>query len=181
MANAPSKIDLLNTVMDMVAEATGITRANVVPGNDNHGAPNALYATVLAITITGEGIDAQVARDAAEDDEVDLNIKGNRIGNFSVQIFRAGAADAIESLLSFGASSVGQYWLAQNNLTWKRASDTRNLDAVMGSKWEERRSVDVELKYTSTKVDTVKSLASAEVIFELTDSIDITDIEGVTP
>ena len=122
-----------------------------------------------------------MARDAAEDDEVDLNIRGNRIGNFSVQIFRAGAADAIESLLSFGASDIGQYWLSQNDLTWRKASDVRNLDAVMGSHWEERRSVDIELKYTSTRVDTVKSLESAEIIIELTDSIDITDTEEVTP
>ena len=180
MVNSPSHIDLLRSVRAMVAEATGIPNSNVIPGNDNHPAPNSLYATVLIISITGEGIDSEVARDADDDTETDLNIKGNRIGNFSVQIFRAGAADAIESLLSFGASSVGQIWLEENNLTWRKASDTRILDAVMGSKWEERRSVDIELKYTSTKVDTVNSLASAEINIELTDSIDTTETEEVT-
>ena len=181
MANVPTNINLLNAVMDLVAEATGITRANVIPGNDNAPAPNSLYATVLDVTVTGEGIDATVARDGLEDDEVDLNIKGNRIGNFSVQIFRVGAADAIENLLSFGASDVGQYWLSQNDLTWRKASDVRNLDAVMGSRWEERRSIDIELKYTSSRTDTVKSIDSAEITIELTDSIDITDTEEVTP
>lgn len=180
MTNSPTHIDLLNSVMALVSKATGIEISNVIPGNDNAPAPNSLYATVLVISITGEGIDSEIARDASDDTEIDLNIKGNRIGNFSVQIYREGAADVIESLLSFGASSVGQYWLEQNNLTWRRASDTRNLDAVMGGEWEERRSVDIELKYTSTKVDTVKGLASAEINIELTDSIDITETEEVT-
>lgn len=180
MANSPTHINLLNAVMALISEATGIERINVIPGNDNAPAPNSLYATVLAISITGEGIDSEVARDASDNTETDLNIKGSRIGNFSVQIYRSGAADAIESLLSFGASSVGQIWLQENSLTWRKASDTRNLDSVMGGEWEERRSVDIELKYTSTKVDTVKSLASAEIIINLTDSIDITETEEVT-
>lgn len=180
MANSPTYTNLLNAVMNLVAEATGIERSNVIPGNDNAPAPNSLYATVLVISIAGEGVDSEVARDASDDTETDLNIKGNRIGSFSVQTYRDGAADAIESLLSFGATSVGQIWLQENSLTWRKASDTRNLDAVMGSKWEERRSVDIELKYTSTKVDTVNSIASTEIIINLTDSIDITETEEVT-
>ena len=42
MANVPTHINLLNAVMDLVAEATGIARANVIPGNDNAAAPNSL-------------------------------------------------------------------------------------------------------------------------------------------
>lgn len=177
MANSPLHIDLLNAVMDMVSEATGVI---VIPGNDNHPAPNSLYATVLDISIIGEGIDATTARNASDPEEVDLSLKGSRIGNFSIQFYRAGAADAIENLLSFNASAAGQLWLCSNGFTWKKSSEVRNLDGIAGSKWEERRSVDVELKYMSTRVDTVKSLVSAEIIIEMTDSIDITETEEVT-
>ena len=179
MANDPLHVDLLRSVRAMIAEATGIAKKNVIPGNDNAPAPNSLYATVLAFSITGEGLDSEVPRDAEDETKTDLNLKGNRIGSFSIQFFRSGAADAVENLLSFGTSSVGQIWLEENNLTWRKASDVRILDDVMGSKWEERRSIDIELKYTSTRVDTVNSIASVEMEIKLTDTIDITEIEEV--
>jgi len=183
MANDPLKADLEKAVRALVAQATGLdVDTHVIPGNDNGPAPNELYASVLTITVIGDGIDSEVDRVVSGDPtQTDLEMKGSRIGVFSIQAYRTGAQDALETLLSYGASSVGQIWLAENGLTWRKAGDIRNLDSVMATKWEERRAMDLELKYTSTRSDRVNTLATVEIDIIMDDSITIEDTTEVGP
>lgn len=168
MAN-PAEAEISKAVRALVAQATGLdVDGNVIPGNDNHGAPLGLYATVLEIITGIEGIDSEVVRDSVTPNSFDLHSKGNRVASFSIQFYRDGAIDAMLDFLSYPSTSVGQIWLAENGITWKRTGDVRNIDSVMGSKYEQRRGVDVEIKYTASRVDTVNEIGSIDIEVNVT-------------
>ena len=107
MANTPTHATITAAVRGLVAEATGLDfDTAVIPADDNHSAPNGLYATVLASSIRQEGLDSESVSDNAGDDtKSDINIKGNRIGFFSVQFYRTGANDAVMDLFVNGLYS----------------------------------------------------------------------------
>jgi len=168
MANSPTISEVEVKVRALVAEATGIDSSLVIPANDNGPAPNSLYSTVLTSIVRQEGIDAEKVADNSGDDTLsDVTVQGNRIGSFSIQFFRSGAADAAMDFLLYPETSVGQIYLAEQGLTWRTHGDIRDIAAVMGSKFEERKQVDVEIGWVVTKVDEVNSLASADIDFNL--------------
>ena len=175
MAN-PTKIELADKVIAMVKAATG---EMVIPGNDNAPAPNGLYATVLLLDIEAVGVDSVVGRDATNPALVDITLKGTRIATFSVQFYRAGAQDALEKLLAFRMLPTGELWFDQNNIIWYTSSAVRVLDTVMGSMFEERRSIDIGMQYITTTTQTVNGIASAAINIEMSDSVDISDATEV--
>jgi hypothetical protein len=164
----PTEVTINDKVRELVAEASGIDINNVIPGNDSDPSPNNLYATVLEITTISEGIDSEVQRNSVTPNKVEMHSKGNRIGVFSVQFFRDGAADAIRNLAAWPSTSVAQIWLNENGITWKRLGDIRNIDAVIATKYEQRRSVDIEIRYTSLRIDTINQLDSVVIDVETT-------------
>lgn len=167
-------------VRAFVAEAAEIESKYVIPGNDNHPSPTVSYATVLNITKRGRGIDAEVARPGPGATEYTLNHSGVRHVIYSVQFYGSGAEDYIESLLSFPATTPGQIWLAENNLTWIIAGDIVNLDTVINSKFEIRRSVDITLSYQSTRQVVTNKLGSVEIDFNYSAETDINETLEVT-
>ncbi len=182
MANLPNSATIGAKVRALIAEATGIDPSAVIPADDNHAAPNGLYATVLRSTTRMEGLDSETVSDNSGDDtQSDIGIKGNRIGSFSVQFYRAGAADAVIDLIQYPVSSVGQIYMAGQGLTLRRMGEARDIKAIMGSKYEERQQIDIEIGWINTKTDTVNSLASAEITINTTaDGVDYTDNLEVT-
>ena len=163
----PLQNDLDVSVRAFVAEASGLDPSLVIPGNDGHPAPNDPYASVLEITEVGNGIDAEVVKPGVSDVTKNLRQVGSRTILYSVSFYKTGAGDAIKNLLSFPASTNGQIFLAQNDLTWVRSGTVRRLDSVMGSKFEERRQVDIELKYQSRReniINTISWISSTEGI-----------------
>lgn len=172
MANSPTYDALFVTVRHFVAEATGMLPKYVIPANDNAPAPNTFYATVLPINIRMEGLDSEVARDNDGDDtKSDLHIAGNRIGTFSVQFYRILGRDnpgeLALKLLAYPTTSVGQIYMAENNITWRKHGDILDIAAIMGSKFEERKGVDIEIGWMATNIDIVNALASAEITVNL--------------
>ncbi len=167
-------------VREFVSLASGLDSSLVIPGDDNHPAPNEPYATVENMITIGVGIDSEVPTDGPTTTETTLKHKGTRSISYSVQFFREGAADNAEGLLSYASTTLGQLFLAQNNLTWKRAGDVRNIGAVMGSKNEERRAVDIELRYISRRTIDINRIGSVEIDFTMSDSTDINEVIEVT-
>jgi len=183
MANLPLHATITSAVRALVAQATGLDFDDeVIPAYDNHSAPNGLYSTVLLSTIRMEGLDSESVSDNSGDiTKSDIGIKGNRIGFFSVQFFRAGANDAVQDLLQYPGSSTGQIYMAENGLTLRRMGDPVDIKAIMGSKFEERQQLDIEIGWINTKTDTVNSLASADITIKTTaDGVDYTDNLEVT-
>ena len=182
MANTPTHATISAAVRALVAEATGIASSAVIPADDNHPAPNGLYATVLASSIRMEGLDSETVSDNSGDDtQSDIGITGNRIGSFSVQFYRSGANQAILDMIQYPSSSVGQIFMAENNITLRSMGEGRDIKAIMGSKYEERQQIDIEIGWINTKTDTVNSLASANIDINMSaDGVDYVDNLEVT-
>ena len=182
MANLPLHATITAAVRALVSEATGIAGSAVIPADDNHPAPNGLYSTVLGSTIRMEGLDSETVSDNSGDDtQSDIGIKGNRIGFFSVQFYRTGANDAVMDLIQYPSSSVGQIYMAGQGLTLRRMGEARDIKAIMGSKYEERQQIDIEIGWINTKADTVNSLASANIDINMSaDGVDYEDNLEVT-
>lgn len=180
MAKTPLQNDLDVIVRAFVALASGLESKFVIPGNDNSPAPVVPYASVLSITTQGDGIDSEVAREGLVPEEAKLLTSGRRNITYSVQFYKDGAPDFIEGLLSFASTTPGQIFLGENNLTWRRAGDIRNLDSVMGSKFEVRRSVDIEFRYQSRNVIDIQTIGSVEIDMNLSAESDLTEHIEVT-
>jgi len=179
-----SQLPLQNTidvaVREFVSLASGLNSSLVIPGDDNHPAPNEPYATVENIITIGVGIDSEVPTEGPTTTETTLKHKGTRTIKYSVQFYRDGSADNVEGLLSYASTTLGQLFLAQNNLTWKMAGDIRNISSVMGSEYEERRSVDIELRYISRRTIDINRIGSVEIDLTMSDSTDINEVIEVT-
>lgn len=167
-------IDIL--VRKFVSLASGLASKYVIPGNDDSPSPNVPYASVLEITKQGSGIDSEVAKEGPDPDlQKTLKHQGRRAIIYSVQFYKTGAADYIEGLLSYAATSPGQIWLAENSLTWGIAGDIINLDSIMGSKFEDRRQVNITFRYQSRRTVDINAIKSVEIDVTLSDSADLTE------
>jgi len=168
-------------VRKLVSLASGLDSKYVIPGNDSKPAPNVPYATVLEIAQKGSGIDSEVATAGPSETQTTLEQSGRRIITFSVQFYKDGAAEFAEGLLSYASTTPGQIWLAQNGLTWSIAGDIISLDAVMGSRFEQRRAVDITFRYQSQRQIDINRIGSVEIDFslsaesELTETVEVTD------
>jgi hypothetical protein len=182
----PVNDDILDAMRVYVAEASGIPLTAVIPGDDNHPAPNGLYATVLDITTLTRGIDSEVKRESATPNKVTMLSRGNRTMTFSVQFFRNGAQDAAANFKSFPSTSASQLFYTAENpklLTFSRAGEVRNTDVDRGSKFERRRTIDVDMYYTSVREDEVNEIGSVEIDINITanSGTDINESLEVTP
>lgn len=179
MAATPTQQELDRKARAFVVQATGLSQNKVIPGNDPHPEPRGSYATVLEITKLGSGIDSEVARETGAT-TFRLDHKGRRSITYSVQFYRDGAADFIEGLLSYAATTPGQVWLAEQNLTWALAGPVTNLDTVINSKFEIRRAVDITFRYQSVRQVDINAIGSVEIDMTLSDSNDLTETVEVT-
>lgn len=177
----PLQIDLDKKVRKFVSLASGLASKYVIPGNDSAPAPNVPYASVLEITKSGSGIDSEVAIEGPDPLlQKTLKHQGRRIITYSVQFYKTGAADFVEGLLSYAATTPGQIWLAENDLTWGVAGDIINLDSIMGSKFEERRQVNITFRYQSRRTVDINTIGSVEIDVTLSESADLTENLEVT-
>jgi len=182
MAVNPTQEYLDETVREFVSLATGLDfDKNVIPGDDGHAAPNGPYATVKEIIRIKSGIDSQVDRENVDPVKSTLNFKGRRRITYSVQFYKAGAADFAEALLAYPNQSPAQIWLAEKGLTWSIASDIRNLDTVMGSKPEIRRSIDISFWYKTTATAEINIIDKTVIDMELSAETDLSETINLEP
>jgi len=177
----PTQSNLDKIVRKFVALASGIDSKYVIPGNDSAPSPNVPYATVLELTDVGSGIDQEIATPGPDPIlQTTLKHQGRRSITYSVQFFKDGAADNIKGLLSFPSTTPGQIYLAENGLTWGVASDIVNLDTVIGSKYEQRRSVNITLRYQAKRQVDINTIGSVNIDLTLSAESDLNEIVEVT-
>lgn len=177
----PLQIDLDKKIRKFVSLASGLASKFVIPGNDSNPAPIVPYATVLELTKIGSGIDSEVAV-VGPDPELQKTLKhqGRRSISYSVQFYKSGAADFAEGLLSYAATTPGQIYLAENDLTWGIAGDIVNLDTIMGSKFEQRRSVNITVRYQSKRQVDINTIGSVNIDLTLSAESDLNETLEVT-
>lgn len=177
----PLQIDLDKKIRKFVSLASGLASKFVIPGNDSNPAPTVPYASVLELTKIGSGVDQEVAT-PGPDPELQKTLKhqGRREITYSVQFYKTGAADFAEGLLSYAATTPGQIWLAENDLTWGIAGDIVTLDTVMGSKYEQRRAVNITLRYQSKRQVDINTIGSVSIDLTLSAESDYNEVLEVT-
>ena len=178
----PLQIDLDEKIRKFVSLASGLDfDNNVIPGNDDHGSPNGPYASVLELIEIGSGVDQEVAV-AGPDPILQKTLKqqGRRAITYSVQFYKDGAADNAKGLFSYPSTTAGQLYLAENDLTWGIAGDIVNLDTVMGSKNEQRRAVNITLRYQSKRQVDINTIGSVNIDLTLSAESDLNEIVEVT-
>ena len=106
--------------------------------------------------------------------------QGRRSITYSIQFYKEGAADNAKGLLSYPSTTPGQIYLAENDLTWGIAGDIVNLDTVMGSKYEQRRAVDITLRYQSKRQVDINTIGSVEIDLTLSAESDLIEQVEVT-
>lgn len=177
----PLQIDLDIKIREFVSLASGIDSKFVIPGKDSNPTPNVPYATVLEFIEIGSGIDQEVAIEGPDPElQKTLKQQGRRSITYSVQFYKDGAADNAKGLLSYASTTHGQLYLAENDLTWGIAGDIVNLDTVMGSKYEQRRAVDITLRYQSKRQVDINTIGSVNIDLTLSAESDLNEILEVT-
>jgi hypothetical protein len=155
-------------VRSLLAEATGLPPARVIPARDNGPSPaGGVYASVFIRSHAKIGT-ASVRHYAIEGDNTQVleRVTASHLARCSVNFYRVGAVDMARALLDFPDTPAGRLALALRGLTWHLASDVRDLSTLQGRHWEERAQFDLEIKVTRSTM--------AEVAATDETSIDIT-------
>lgn len=164
MASSPTQLELERKIRAYVAIATGMAPESVIPGNDNHPAPNSFYATVLALPKEKMGLDTYRSHRDEGDENIVFDINGNRLAGFSVQFYRSiQAFDAAESLIGFAETPLGNNTLGELGLVWGKNSEVRNLSKVMSDQYEPRAQVDIYFQVSESREQIIPIIKSGNI------------------
>ena len=160
---SPTTQDLEKVLRAHVAAGSGLdVDTHVIPGNDPHPAPKGLYATVLLIDATIQGVAYDVLS-ARSDNDLDVLTVRTMRGRYSVQWCRKGARDAARQFAVWTSSPLSLERARRNNVTLVRVSTVRQIDTIVSDKWEERAGVDLDVGYLESVTQEVASIASAQI------------------
>ena len=150
-AIVPPTASLERAVRRFVEHGTDLSPAGqrVIKGDGRGPAPNGLYVSVLVISQVVEGTPYQDVSYFRFPYDWIGTVSTVR-GTFSVQFYRAGARDLARRFVVWCSSPSGLEAAAELNLTFLRASDVRQLDAIISDDWEERASIDLEIGYVES-------------------------------
>lgn len=149
-------------MLDLVADGSGVDEDNIVPADDNHPAPEGLYATIKEMTCGGEGLNFTNLQSASTTTGTIFN-RGNRTVMYSVQFMRAGARDAARNFLAWLYSVQGQEALMANHICLREVTPVRDLSTLRGTEMEERSGLDISLGYVETLQQTTNKIDSVSV------------------
>ena len=125
---------------------------HVIPGNRRGPSPNVLYATVLAIGLTSDGVPYRTHATSANG-LVDVTTVNTARARYSLQWYRKGARDAARRFAVWMYSPAGYEAAQSAALTVALASEVRQLDAIISAAWEERAGLDLDIGYLEKTVD----------------------------
>ena len=145
---APTTQSLERAVRAYVAAGSGLEPRLVRPGNQRGNVPDGLFASVLLIHQTIEGIPATALSLTEDSLSLDAGTLATVEDRYSVQWFREGARDAARGFSVWVYSPEGLQTAQDNGLTLRRVSDVRQLDEVVSGAWEERAGLDLHIGYT---------------------------------
>ena len=161
---APTTATLEAKIRAYVAAGSGLDPGkHVIPGNDKGPAPKELYATVLLVTSTGQGVPYRIVSNA----NVDVNDETVRTvrAQYSVQWFRKGARDAAQQFATWTSSFAGIQDAAERRLTFLGVSAVRQIDLIVSDDWEERAGVDLDVGYLESVTQQTTAIESVGIGF----------------
>lgn len=159
---SPTLSQLHTWIYGLVVAGSGVDEDNVIPADDNHSAPEGLYATIKALTNQAEGLQYVTARPATETTLAVTN-SGNRRAMYSVQFLRDGAKNAAQEFRAWLYSVLGQEGLSAHSLVLREVSEIRDLTALRGTEMEERAGIDVSIGYVEALTQTINKIDTVPV------------------
>ena len=159
---SPDTQTLERAVRGYVAAGSGLSSNRVIEGNGDGSAPNELFASVLLITAEARGVPWTLYREG-EGDMLDAPTIGTVRARYSVQWHRRGARDAARRFSLWLWSPEGMERAATAGLTIARASDVRQLDAIIADAWEERAGLDLDIGYLESVSQQVGAIGSVPI------------------
>ena len=160
-----------------VAEGSGISSSNVIPGNDKGPRPGVVYASLLLRTDRQLGL--PIIR--YDDTALEPTITYWRRAVFSLQFYRAGATLKAREFADWSESEVGG--LPDENARGfrvERPHEVTRLDTLVADeKIEERAGIELTIKYSYTlrKTAGVISTIGAEICTDTSrEDINVEDI-----
>lgn len=142
---AAGRTDEDRAVRAMVAEATGIDPAGVIPANDAAPAPQGLYATVLRVS--GDRVGTPSVRRSLsagkEDVMASTGIRASHL--YSVQFYRAGAVEAAQSLQLWIHSPLGRDRQLAQKVFCMEVGDVQDISALVQEAPEERAVLELRI------------------------------------
>ena len=116
-------------------------------------APNVIFATVQLIEDVRYGVPAEYKTHNAEDGNIWVTVRSDRVATYSVQWYRKGASIAAQTFIEWADSSIGQLAQLRRNfqidsrLGLINYGRIRSLDALISDDWEERVGIDLSIGY----------------------------------
>lgn len=152
--------ELETALRHFIADASGLDRNRVIPGNTTSPRPRGEYATLL---LTNQG---RQAYPAWEDDGMgNQNATHYRRDVFSVQFYRKGARARALAFDMFRTSEPGQTRMETEGWAIIDAElDLRRLDEIVSSDLEERVQTDFTVDYTIGHTDTTTDIVERVVV-----------------
>lgn len=150
--------DINKLIRTFIRETLAMPADTVRPAN--HTAPTGKqteqFATVLVTVIDETGQDdRKLTNDAAPAQTVTETIVGQRKLMASVQFFRGDALTKAIRLKTRMSLSSSADRLAAINLGFVRASQPRNLTAIVDAAWEARAQIDLEFHLLAKEVQSI--------------------------
>lgn len=139
-APTPTASQVAARVRLLVATGSGLDGSLVIPGNDRYPSPTAPYASVLLYATRTLGTYESAGVDGTADVRYDTHVRST----FSVQWYRAGAAERAESFRAWAATPAAEESFRGSGLSVLRCGDITRLDEVVSSQYEERAGLDLE-------------------------------------
>lgn len=155
--------DINKLIRTFIRETLAMPANSVRPANKTAptGKQTEQFATVLVTLIEDTGHDdRKTANDAALALTVTETIIGMRKLSVSVQFFRGDALTKASKLKSRMTLSSSIDKLKAINLGFVRASQPRNLSALVDAAWEERGQIDLEFYLIATETETLNTFGT---------------------
>ena len=134
----PTTNVLENVVRAWIAEGSELDRKRVLTGNRDTPAPTGVYATVTPITDKRDG----TPWSNVEPDGTVLTFE-SRTFKYSVQWYRDGGADRARAFLTWAGGPLGTTAATRHGITFRRASELRQMDMPVSGAWESRVGADL--------------------------------------
>ena len=136
--------DFERTIRTFVASGSGLSGANVIPGNDKNPRPTDAYATLLLVDDPSIGYPIRL-----QQDDGTTSSASNRRATFSLQFYREGAIDLARDFVIYAESELGLTDAEVGNfrVVQRPRLGYQRLDEVVGDSFEQRTLVNLIIDY----------------------------------
>lgn len=155
--------------------ATGVPE--VIPTDDNAGAPNGPYASLETNQIVTQRGQSAIKTVKAENGLVTKAVVTNIVSECSIQFYRGDASSYANKLRDAHKRPSISMALMRAGIGWGAVGPVNNLTALQGSQEEQRRQVSVSVMFTEIITDEVDAIEFVEVFVDNDKGDQVVDFE----